>query len=289
MVSGGSARNGFEQSARHAFDQRSRPFHHAGRPLQRHRYPHCRTGKPQKIPVTYDVPKTVSNVIASIDGQSQFTDPGLILQGVSDANGQASWPFTLNLSETAGFATAITGLHVGSQDLSSQIPTLFPGGVLLPAQSVTGSLTVTGVPLGEQLPVQIQGKDVLSGAQWSISGHILFSPTVFPSSLLVSQFPRTVRENPANPGCPFVQHLVVESRGQVDTNLDGLLQTTGFLLPGTTTQEMFGTNYLPAGGAVESDVCWANQPDFTLITFAQSVSYNYPVSFTSTAPRFTPR
>ena len=114
--------------------------------------------------------------------------PNPVYEGKTDADGY-SWFFTVNLTETAGVATTLTGFTytvAGSpaQDLSSSIAALF-GGAAIPAKGTLSAPLRTQLPAPGNVIFGFSGADA-NGTKWT--QQITF-PSTDPSSRAAWHWP----------------------------------------------------------------------------------------------------
>jgi hypothetical protein len=118
-------------------------------------------------------PAATSAVTASVT-------PNPVYQHAPDANG-ATFFFTLQLNETAGVATTVTGLILNGTSYAGSIAGFF-GSATLPAHGVlSASLRAATIPVPSSVSMIITGRDA-SGATWTRQLAVPFLPQAANSS-----------------------------------------------------------------------------------------------------------
>ncbi|HLW79428.1 MAG TPA: hypothetical protein VKU44_07490, partial [Terriglobia bacterium] len=214
------------------------------------------TGTPVTVPVTFTMTNSQSRVVASINADPDPANNPIVISSVETGSGGHAWVFGITLTETAGVSTKLTGFKVAGQDMSSQIASLFGSATLPASGSVSASIAATNLTASTQsLPVEIDGMDIGSGIKWSQVIQAYFASKTVPATVVVSGIPGIVRQNAAMPDCPYLQHVIVQAAGNSAVTLTRLSGVDGPDL-GSQLAGIFGSTYIPAGGAVEGDLCW---------------------------------
>ena len=215
-------------------------------------------GNPLVVPVYITVANTKSNVVVSVNTIWNSSSQPADILSTMNATGGFLWPFWLNLTESAGVATQITTLKVGSQDLSSELPAILGGTILLPFQSLTG-LVIPPVPPPTDggTVIEVDGTDP-TGENWTKQSLVYFlDPSNYEAdSFLVSSFPGIVRENGSDPGCPFRQHIALQSTGSDPVSVTAFQELGGTTFSLAQIETFLGSSYLPVGGTLDGDFCW---------------------------------
>lgn len=117
--------------------------------------------------LTLGAPAATSQVALSVT-------PNPVHQQAPNANG-ATFFFTVQLKETAGVATTLTGFTFGGIGYGGSIAPLF-GSTTLPAHgTLSANLQAGNVPLGSSVMIVFTGRDA-SGAAWSQQIAVSFLP-----------------------------------------------------------------------------------------------------------------
>ncbi len=112
-------------------------------------------------------PPAVSKVTVSVT-------PNPVRQQAPDASG-ATFQFTIQLNETAGVGTTVTGFSFGGVSYASSIAKYF-GSTTLPAHgSISTTLRSNSIPAPSTQPVVFSGHDA-SGATWTQQMSVQFLP-----------------------------------------------------------------------------------------------------------------
>ena len=115
--------------------------------------------------LTVGTPPATSAVALSVT-------PNPVHQQAPDANG-ATFTFTIQLKETAGVATTLTGFTFDGIGYSASIASFF-GASALPAHgSLSATLHGGNIPIPSSVPIVITGRDP-SGATWTQQATVLF-------------------------------------------------------------------------------------------------------------------
>jgi hypothetical protein len=105
--------------------------------------------------------------------------PNPVYQQAAAANG-ATFFFTLQLNETAGVGTTVTGFTFGGVSYAPWIAHYF-GSATVPANSsLSASLQAGNIPVPSTVPIVFAGRDA-SGAAWTQQIAVPFLPQ--PSSV----------------------------------------------------------------------------------------------------------
>jgi len=112
-------------------------------------------------------PPAVSAVTASVT-------PNPVYQHAPDANG-ATFSFTIQLKETAGVGTTLTGLILNGVNYSGSIAGFFGSATLLANGSLTASLRAANIAVPSSVPMIFSGRDA-SGATWTRQIAVPFLP-----------------------------------------------------------------------------------------------------------------
>jgi hypothetical protein len=117
--------------------------------------------------LTLGAPAATSQVALSVT-------PNPVHQQAPNANG-ATFFFTVQLKETAGVATTLTGFTFGGIGYGGSIAPLF-GSTTLPAHgTLSANLQAGNVPVGSSVMIVFTGRDA-SGAAWSQQIAVSFLP-----------------------------------------------------------------------------------------------------------------
>ena len=100
--------------------------------------------------------------------------PNPVYQQAPDANG-ATFSFTVQVQETAGVATTLTGLSFDGLSFAGLLTRVFGGTTLAPHGTLTANLKAGNVPVPSSLPLMVSGRDA-SGASWAQQVMISFQP-----------------------------------------------------------------------------------------------------------------
>jgi hypothetical protein len=100
--------------------------------------------------------------------------PNPVHQQAPDSNG-ATFDFTIQLKETAGVSTTLTGFTFDGVSFSNSIASFF-GSATLPAHgSLSANLKAGNIPVPSSVLAVFTGRDA-SGAAWSQQLSISFVP-----------------------------------------------------------------------------------------------------------------
>jgi hypothetical protein len=91
--------------------------------------------------------------------------PNPVHQHAPDAKG-GTFSFTIQLTETAGVATKLTGFTFGGVNLASSIASFFGSNTLPAKGTLSAALDVSSLPVPTTETIVISGQDA-SGAPWS--------------------------------------------------------------------------------------------------------------------------
>jgi hypothetical protein len=112
-------------------------------------------------------PTATSNVVLSVT-------PNPVYQQAPSANG-ATFSFTIQLNETAGVDTTVTGIAIGGVSYAASIVKFF-GSAALPAHgSLSASLQAVDIPVPSSMAMVLTGQDA-SGAPWTQQIAVSFLP-----------------------------------------------------------------------------------------------------------------
>jgi hypothetical protein len=117
--------------------------------------------------ISLGAPTATSAVTASVT-------PNPVYQQAPDANG-ATFDFTIQLSETAGVATTVTGLTLNGTNYAASIADFF-GSAVLPAHgTLSASMKAANIAVPSAAPMVFTGRDA-SGATWTRQISVPFLP-----------------------------------------------------------------------------------------------------------------
>jgi hypothetical protein len=100
--------------------------------------------------------------------------PNPVYQHAPDAKG-GTFSFTIQLKETAGVATSITGFTVGGVSYTSSIPSFFGSTALAAHGTLTASLAAANIAVPSSMVMVFTGRDA-SGATWTQQTSVAFLP-----------------------------------------------------------------------------------------------------------------
>lgn len=117
--------------------------------------------------ITMGAPAATSAVTVSLT-------PNPVYQQAPNANG-ATFSFTVQLQETAGVSTTLTGFTFDGMSFANSLASFF-GSTALPAHgTLTANLQAGNIPVPSSLPMLFTGRDA-SGAVWSQQVMVPFLP-----------------------------------------------------------------------------------------------------------------
>jgi hypothetical protein len=117
---------------------------------------------------------TVSLGTPAMSAVTLSVTPNPVYQTAPDASG-ATFSFTIQLQETAGVSTALTGFTFDGISFSGSIAGFF-GSTALPAHgTLTATLKAGNIPVPATMPIVFTGRDA-SGASWSRQIVVEFLP-----------------------------------------------------------------------------------------------------------------
>jgi hypothetical protein len=213
------------------------------------------------VTVTVAVPTGNSAIVPSVT-------PNPVYQQAADADGY-SWFFTVQLSEKAGVPTTLTTFSLNGTDYSSSI-TAFFGNASIPALGSIQAplrLKLTSTPATEVFG--FGGVDG-SGQKWTQQISVIFYGQQISASMALAGAPSTVRQNPrAASNCQWSQNLTLQEQNGHAVTISKFLAGAGTQTFDLSTMILgfFGSNQLPAFGALQSGVCWQG------ISVPEAVSY----------------
>lgn len=110
------------------------------------------TAAPQFVNVTVTVPATQSNVVPAISPATVIANNG-------------TWSFQMQLAETAGVGTHLTGLKIDGADYSANIVAWFGTDQIAAKAMIQASLQASGLTLGPHF-FEFWGVDTAGNQQW---------------------------------------------------------------------------------------------------------------------------
>jgi hypothetical protein len=201
--------------------------------------------------VTKSTPKSTSVVVPSVE-------PSPVYQQAPDADG-FSWFYTVKLSEKGGATTRVTAFAIDDDDLSEYIADWF-GSTTLPANGVLSvDLRSKDVDVLSDHAILFAGVDD-SGQEWT--RHILLpfrGPKPAGAAMSLTSDPAVVvKIGQGDPACspdhPYGQTLNLREMSGAAVKL------TKFVVGGFDYTDRiaswFGSQILPASGAVHAKLCW---------------------------------
>jgi subtilase family serine protease len=117
--------------------------------------------------VTLGAPAATSAVTASVT-------PNPVYRQAPDANG-ATFVFTIQLSETAGVATTVTGLSLNGTSYAGSIADFFGSAALAAHGTLSASMKAANIAVPSSVPMVFTGRDA-SGATWTRQITVPFLP-----------------------------------------------------------------------------------------------------------------
>jgi hypothetical protein len=100
--------------------------------------------------------------------------PNPVYQTAPDASG-ATFSFTVQLQETAGVSTILTGFTFDGISFAGSIAKFFGSTTLAAHGTLTGTLKAGNIPVPATVPIVFTGRDA-SGAAWSQQIAVQFLP-----------------------------------------------------------------------------------------------------------------
>jgi uncharacterized protein (TIGR03437 family) len=200
---------------------------------------------------------TLTGAAASSSAVTASVQPSPVYKQAPDADGFA-WTYTLQLTETAGVATKLTGFTIDGNDYSEQLATLF-GSTTLPAMGTLSAAMrarIASVPSDHDFV--FSGIDP-NGKGWSRQLKVTFVDEQVSAALSLTSSPSVVRQTAkADPHCsadrPLYQLLTLQETNGAEVRL------TKFVMDSTDYSEQiqswFGSLRLPPFGVLHAGICW---------------------------------
>jgi uncharacterized protein (TIGR03437 family) len=200
---------------------------------------------------------TVSGAAGTASSVTASAQPSRVYKSAPDADGLA-WYFTLQLAETAGVATKVTGFSIEGSDYSEQIPFFF-GSTTLPAR---GTLTapmrtrITTVPADRTFAFSGIDPD---GQRWNRKVTVSFLAEQVSAAMSLSSSPSIVRQTAkADPTCsadrPLYQQLNLQELNGAEVRLTRFVADSADL--SDQIQSWFGSLRLAPFGTLSAKICW---------------------------------
>jgi subtilase family serine protease len=117
---------------------------------------------------------TVSLGTPTMSAETVSVTPNPVYQTAPDANG-ATFSFTIQLQETAGVSTTLTGFTFDGISFAGSIAKFFGSTTLAAHGTLTGTLKAGNIPVPATVPIVFTGRDA-SGAAWSQQIAVPFLP-----------------------------------------------------------------------------------------------------------------
>jgi uncharacterized protein (TIGR03437 family) len=200
---------------------------------------------------------TVTAASAASSAVTASVQPSPVYKQAPDSDGFA-WKYTLQLTETAGVATKLTGFTIDGNDYSEQLPTLF-GATTLPAHG-----TLTAAMRARLASVPSDHDFVFSGADpngkgWSRQLKVTFLDQQVSAAISLTSSPSVVRQTAkADPHCsadrPLYQQLILQETNGAEVRLTKFVADSGDY--SDQIQSWFGSLRLPPFGVLYAGICW---------------------------------
>jgi hypothetical protein len=117
---------------------------------------------------------TVSLGTPTMSAVNLSVTPNPVYQTAPDASG-ATFSFTIQLQETAGVSTTLTGFTFDGISFAGSIAKFFGSTTLAAHGTLTGTLKAGNIPVPATVPIVFTGRDA-SGAAWSQQIAVQFLP-----------------------------------------------------------------------------------------------------------------
>jgi uncharacterized protein (TIGR03437 family) len=184
--------------------------------------------------------------------------PNPVFEELPDSDG-FSWFYTINLTETAGTATTLTGFTIDGVSYSTDIADFF-GSASIPALgTISASIRSKDITVPANLVFGFTGVDA-GGHAWSQQLTVPFYGDQITASMAMTSFPGTVRQQPDQPeNCQWPQYLGVEERNGHSVTLTKFLTGSPYGTLDLTSQILvfFPSTTLPALGTLVGAICWS--------------------------------